>query len=252
MSVRSVRQAMSAMGLGGTGNLSVMRDVLGFWRGTAPTDPSTSTPVVVNLGEAFEALERPHVHLNVIEVGFDASGVGSMDVADDKVDYGIHRTRQIYATQGLGLGRVTYWWIGVANASGYDDIGSESEADDLSDDWSVDNDAVDMFLVANISDTDFVGISPVPGDCSKGGKSDGLVGGEISRDAEGVSRTMAHELAHFLDLSHNHGDTCPTANAARENLMAQTRCCVSTRSSVLLTSSQGSTMRGRCQVRAGI
>lgn len=250
MSVRSVRQAMNAMDLGGVGNLSVMRDVLGFWRGTAPTDPSTSTPVEVTLGEAFEALERKHIHLNLIEVGFDATGVGNMDVADNKVDYAVHRTRRIYATQQLGLGRVGYYWIGVADANGYDDLGSESEADDLSDDWSVPNDAVDMFLVANISDSDFVGISPVPGDCSKGGKDDGLVGGEVDRDAEGFSRTTAHELGHFLNLSHNHGDSCPTTSAGQENLMAQTRCAVSTRSSVQLTSSQGSTMRGRCQVRA--
>ena len=65
----------------------------------------------------------------------------------------------------------------LSEADGYDDIGSESEADDLSDDWSVPNDGIDMFLVANISD-DFVGISPVPGDCDKGDKSDGLLGGE--------------------------------------------------------------------------
>lgn len=251
MTVRSVRQAMNAMDLGGTGNLSVMRDVLGFWRATPPTDPDTGSPVAVTLGEAFEALERPHVHVNLIEVGFDAAGVGSLDAADNKVDYGVHRIRRIYASVGLGLGRVQYYWIGVAAANGYDDLGSESEADDLSDDWSVNNDAVDMFLVANISTDDFIGISPVPGDCDKGGKSDGFVGGEVSRNAEGISRTMAHELGHFLDLSHNHGDTCPTATSARENLMAQTRCCVSTRSSVLLTTSQGSTVRGRCQVNTG-
>jgi hypothetical protein len=251
VSVRSVREAMNAMGLGGTGNLSVMREVLGFWRGTPPTDPGTGTPVEVTLGEAFEALERRHVHLNLIEVGFDAAGVGSLDAADERVDYAVHRIRRIYSTASLGLGRVQYFWIGVGQAGGYDDLGSESEADDLSDDWSVSNDGVDMFLVANISDPDFVGVSPVPGDCSKGGKSDGLVGGEVGREAEGFSRTTAHELAHFLDLSHNHGDSCPTSTTARENLMAQTRCAVSTRSSVLITSSQATTMRGRCQVRNG-
>jgi len=251
MSVRSVRQAMNAMGLGGTGNLSVMRDVMGFWRATPPTDPSTSAPVVVRLGEAFTALQRRHVHLNLIEVGFDAPGVGNLDAADNRVDYAVHRIRRIYADASLGLGRVQYWWIGVAQANGYDDLGSESEADDLSDDWSVNNDGIDMFLVANISDPDFVGISPVPGDCSKGGKSDGLIGGEVNRAAEGFSRTAAHELGHFLNLPHNHGDTCPTATSARENLMAQTRCAVSTRSSVQLTGSQGTTVRGRCQTRPG-
>src|SRR5690606_38121692 len=163
-------------------------------------------------------------------------------------DYSVHRLRRMYATVSLGLGRVGYYWIGVSDADGYHDLGSESEADDLSDDWSVNNNGIDMFLVANISDADFIGISPVPGDCSKGGKSDGLFGGEINRGAEGFSRTFAHELGHFLNLPHNHGDNCPTGTSARNNLMAQTRCVDSTRDGVLLTSSQGSTMRSRCQV----
>lgn len=249
MTVASVRQAMACMGLAGTGDLSVSREVLGFWRGTPPTDPDTSAPVVVSLAQAFDGLSRGHVNLNLIEVGLDTLSASDLASADDKVDYAVHRTRQIYATRQLGLGRVQYFWITAAGSNGRDDLGSESEADSLSDEWSVGNDGVDMFVVRNISDTDFVGVSPVPGDCDKGDKDDGLIGGEIGRDPEGFSRTVAHELGHFLNLSHNHGGTCPTATSARENLMAQTRCCVSTRSSVLLTTTQGSTMRGRCQVR---
>lgn len=252
MSVRSVRQAMTAMGRGGAGNVSVMRDVLGFWRGTPPTDPDTGAPVEVTLGEEFTALERRHVHLNLIEVGFDAPGVGSLDAADDKVDYAVHRIRRIWADASLGLGRVQYFWLGVADARGYDDLGSESEADDLSDDFSAAGDGIDMFLVANISDPDFVGISPRPGDCDKGDKSDGLVGGELSREPERFSRTAAHEMGHFLNLPHNHDDDeCPATTAGQNNLMAQTKCAVSVRTSVLLTSSQGSTARGRCQVHPG-
>lgn len=251
MSVRSIRQAMVAMDRGSSGNLSVMRDVLGFWRGRAPADPATGDPVEVGLQEAFTALQRRHVNLNVIKVGFDGPGV-DLAVADDRVDYAVHRIRRIYANVSLGLGRVRYFWLGVADADGYDDIGSQSEADDLSDDWSAQGDGIDMFLVRNISDPDFVGVSPRPGDCDKGGKSDGLVGGEIGRESEGFARTAAHELGHFLNLPHNHGDDCPTGTAARQNLMAQTRCVVTVRGGVQLTSSQGSTVRGRCQTKPGV
>ena len=219
MTVRSVRQALNAMGLGGVANASVMHHVLGFWR-VAPTDPSTGTPVVVSLAQQFQGLSGRHLHVNMIEVGLDT--LSASDMAD-RVDYSVHRIRQIYSTRQLGLGRVQYFWITAAASNGRDDLGSESEADSLSDEWSVNNNGIDMFLVRTISD-DFVGISPVPGDCNKGDKSDGMVGGEVNREAEGFSRTAAHELGHFLNLSHNHGESCPTANADRDNLMAQTRC----------------------------
>src|SRR5262249_31994663 len=145
-----------------------------------------------------------------------------------------------------------HYRITAAESNGRDDLGSESEADDLENEWSVPNDGIDVFLVRNISD-DFVGISPRPGDCGKGGKDDGLIGGEINRGFEAFSRTMAHEIGHFLDLPHNHGDdNCPSTTAGQNNLMAQTRCAISERDSVLLTTSQGNTMRGRCQVRNGL
>ena len=252
MTVLSVRQAMNAMGTGATGNLSVMRDVLGFWQGRAPTDPSTNTPVVVSLGQAFTGLSGRHINVNIIKVGFDVLSSGALTTEEAAVDYGIHRTRQVYAGIGLGVGRVGYYWITAAASNGRDDLGSDSESDTLSDEWSVPNDGLDVFCVRSITYDNVLGVSPRPGDCSKGGKSDGMIGGETGRgDPDGWSRTLAHEMGHYLDLPHNHGDTCPTATTARENLMAQTRCCVTTRSSVLLTSSQGSTMRGRCQVRAG-
>jgi hypothetical protein len=238
------------MGLGGVANPSVMFHVLGYWRGQAPTDPDTNAPVIVSLAQQFDGLSGRHLHLNMIEVGLDTLSTADQMAADNRVDYAVHRIRQIYRTRQLGLGRIQYFWITASESNGRDDLGSESEADSLSDEWSVNNDAVDMFIVRNISD-DFVGISPVPGDCSKGDKSDGMVGGEVNREAEGFSRTAAHELAHFLNLSHNHGDACPTSDADRDNLMAQTRCARSVRTSVLLTSSQGTTMRGRCQVRPG-
>ena len=98
---------------------------------------------------------------------------------------------------------------------------------------------------------DFVGTSPRPGSCEKGPDNDGLVGGESGRSSEAVARTFAHEIGHFLNLPHNHGDDCPTTTAGQNNLMAQTRCALSTRDSVLLTSVQGTTMRSRCQVRPG-
>jgi hypothetical protein len=158
----------------------------------------------------------------------------------------------------LGVGRVLHWFIDAADADGKDDLGSEGEADDLIAEWSVPNDGIDAFVVRNISDPDFVGkASDIPGECDKEAKDDGVVAGEIGRAFEDFSRTFAHEVGHHLGLSHNHGGDpdCPDTTNGCNNLMAQTRCATScgggTRTAVLLTSGQGSTMRDHCSVQDG-
>ena len=250
--MKSVKAALSCIGASG-GTRSVLGDLFGFFLRRVPTDPDTTVTASVSLTTHLQALAGRHVHLNVISVGFDTLSAADHQTALEKVDYSVYRTRNIYQTVNLGVGRVQHWEILAGDSGGRDDLGSEDEADDLTDEWSVQNNGVDLFVVRNISDGDFVGISPVPGDCDKDDKDDGLIGGEINRDHEPFSRTFAHELGHFLNLSHNHGaaPACPTTTAGQNNLMAQTRCALSARNSVLLTTTQGSTVRGRCQTRAG-
>jgi hypothetical protein len=254
VTVRSVREAMTAMGRGGQGDLSLMRELGGFWQGIAPQDPTTHAHVDIALSDLFAGLSGRHLNVNIITVGWDLLGNRATERAD--LDYAIHRLRTIFAPAGLGLGRVNHYEITSDECGGRDDLSGDSEADSLSDEWSVDDDGVDVFFVRTITASpNFAGISPIPGDCDKGGKSDGLVGGTAGRnDPDGLGRTLAHELGHFLDLDHTHGDppACPSTTAGRNNLMSQTRCAVSKRTSVLLTAAQGSTMRGRCQVRAGV
>jgi len=255
----SVRDTLNCIGRNTSGSNSVLRDLFGFVYNRVPTVGNTTSSV--SLKDTLNGLQGRHIHLNVINVGWvNEFSTADRDTGREKVDYAIMRTRQIFEQASVGIGRVNYYFIDQSDADGYDNLGSSGEADDLSDDWGVDNSGIDCFVVRTITasgDDGFIGISPVDGDCSKGGKRDGLIAGAIDRGGavgnsfDGFARTFAHEIGHYMTLPHNHGDNCPSGSA-RNNLMAQTRCItISARDAVTLTSSQGSDMRGHCTTRSG-
>jgi hypothetical protein len=249
----------------------VLFDLFGFRRGQVPPDP-TGVTSTVSLRQLAEGIDGDHVHLNVIAVGFDvlASPSGTPTVTttgtdtvsssafDDAVielDYCVYRIRDIYRPQGVGVGRVLHFDIDNADADGMATIADDNEARDLWRSFFVDNDGIDAFVVRSISGT-LLGLSPVGGDCDKGSRNDGLMAGGVDNVDEGISRTFAHEIGHFLGLSHNHDNNacndlslCPSTTAGQNNLMAQTCCALSLRNSVLLTTTQGNTMDDHCSIR---
>ena len=253
--MENVRDIFSCIGVDASGEVSILGDLFGFVRRRVPPDP-TGVVSEVSLLAQMQAMKGRHVHLNVIRVGFDALPAADQPGAFERLDYAIHRTRRIYRQVPLGVGRVLHWRIDQADANGRDDIGSEDEADALSDEWSVPNSGVDVFVVRNISSSKFIGISPVDGSCDKDSKDDGLIGGEIGRAAEGFARTFAHEVGHFLGLehpfNHDHDDgDCNGSTSNRNRLMAQTRCAIDIRDSTNISSGQRSDMRDHCAVRSG-
>jgi hypothetical protein len=258
--VTSLRAMLSCIGVTQQ-NVSVLQHLFGFSRRRVPTDPEPSVTAEVSLNQAVRGLKGRHVHLNVIRVGYDAIPTASRDAAVERLDYAVYKTRNVFGQRSLGVGRVEHHAVTSTQANGKDDIGSRSEAQDLWRSFSVNNDGLDVFVVRTISARDFIGLSPVGGSCSKGSKDDGLLGGGNNRPSDGLARTFAHEVGHFLGLSHNHGagDTCascPATDAGKSNLMAQTRCTTcpggaGVRDSTLLTSAQGTSMRGHCSVRTG-
>ena len=142
---------MNCMGLGTSGDVSLMWDVFGFRQARPPTDPVGGATVTMSLADTFADLSGPHVNLNMIAVGFDGLSAADRDRYVNSVDWAAFRMRQIYDGAGIGVGRVQHYEIAVADARGYDDIGDTDEADDLHDEWGVPNNGIDAFFVRNIS-----------------------------------------------------------------------------------------------------
>ena len=243
----SIRALAGCVGI--SGPFSILGDFFGFSRRRLPSDP-TGVRVEVSLKEQVTRLRGGHSNLNVIAVGSDQF----TDSDFIEIDYSIFKLRNVYRPVGVGIGRVQHWVVSTADANGLDTPTTTGDLEDLTQDWTVPNDGIDLFVPHNMSVASnggqILGRSAIDGPCDKNAKGmNGATCGLWGR--EQTARTFAHELGHYLGLSHNHGDTCPTSTTARNNLMAQSRCAISTRNSVLLTSSQGDNMDDHCSIRAG-
>ncbi|HEX8844142.1 MAG TPA: zinc-dependent metalloprotease family protein [Pyrinomonadaceae bacterium] len=243
----SVKAMMGCIGIPIHVSVSVLSDFFGFFRGRVPDDADPNVIARVSLLGLMNSLQGKHIHLNVIRVGID----NFTDDEIDKIDYAIYRIRNIYKQVSIGVGRVQHWNVTSEDADGKDDIGSKSEATELTHDWTVPNNGQDAFIVDNISAEDFAGISNINGPCNKNAMSRNGFVLEVDLDSEKFARAFAHEVGHYLGLKHTHGKECSDSDADKHNLMSQSRCAISLRDSVVLTSEQGSTMRSHCSVQDG-
>jgi hypothetical protein len=122
--------------------------------------------------------------------------------------------------------------IGLAEANGRDVIDDNGEAEALTDEWTVPNRSVDVFVVKLYVGA-VAGLSPVGGPCDKDAK--GMDGSVVELVGTTTGQVLAHEVGHYLGLSHVNGDST--------NLMFP-----SVPNGGLLTASQGNIMLRHCFV----
>jgi hypothetical protein len=237
--VASIRTLANCIGV--TPPMSLLGDFFGFVRRRLPPDPTGAT-VQVSLLRQAQRLEGDHFHLNVIAVGSDQF----TDNDYQEVDYSIFKLRNIYDQVSLGVGRIQHWDVSTAAANGLDMPTSDDDLEQLTADWTVPNDAIDMFMPHNMSVSSdggtVLGQSPEGGPCDKDDK--GMTGSTCGLwGSEQTARSFAHEIGHYLGLGHRNDD--------HDNLMCQSGGANSIRDSVQLTGDQGNTMRGHCFVKGG-
>jgi hypothetical protein len=191
--VTSLSQRAACIGIA-TSPLSVRRDFMGQLTNSVP----------VSLKTQLDRLGSKFVHVNCIQVGSDQFTFN--DAVE--IDRAVAKTRDLYAGAGrsMGVGRIQHFVISTGDAGGRDVINSDGEAETLTDEWTVPNDALDLFLVRMyVSST--AGLSRVDGPCDKNAK--GMDGSVVEMNAGGGASDFAtaHELGHYLGLSHRNNST---------------------------------------------
>jgi hypothetical protein len=213
----------------------------------------------ISLLEQVRAIKGQHFHMNLILVGIE-----NFTIEDRReIDEAVQRAREIFAqpTVRLGIGRVKRFYITEARANElgiYDSMfiayPGHPYAKALTDDFSAEGYALDVFFMRFWDDdsalfaTGTLGRSDVDGSCDKDHDLFYMTGCVVSIETspQPTGRTLAHEAAHYLGLSHEDGDEAP------KNLMTQGKeAAKPVEVSVELTEEQGADMRDHCFVLGG-
>jgi hypothetical protein len=234
-------RATAATCLGVSGRLSVRRDVFGYIWGPMDRRLSVKTHLQRIGGTAF--------NLCVFLVGHDPGFGGWFDQDEARQpQHAIDVMRELYAQVGVGVRKIYWRYIPVAEATGYFSLDG-GEATDLTEDFSGPNDGLDVFYVQLI--TDAGGWSKRNGSCDKdrNGERTGSVievqssNSTASLDFGGI--LLAHEVGHYLGLAHATTTTNVMGSDADGDGIGTINA-----NSVNLTTSQGNTMKEHCSIKA--
>ena len=239
----SIKTLAACIGL--SGQLSIVRDFFGY---------ATGAPEPLSLLLQARRLRGKHIHVNLIRVG-----VENFTLADEQeLDFAVLKLREIYAQDNvrLGVGRVLRCFIPEAQAETLAIFNSvivaNSQTGDLTDAFSGPDGALDAFFVLDIT-TSLLGRSDVDGDCDKSYDVLYMTGSVISMESTPAqtARTLAHELGHYLGLSHTgglgSGDFPFSLMTKTGDIADKTK----PLDSVYVSAEEGANMRDHCFVNPG-
>src|SRR6185436_7125527 len=172
--------------------LSVRRDVFGYIWG--------SMDRALAVKKHLKRIRGTSHNLSLILVRHEDDFSGEFDQADtQRMQAGVDVMRELYAQVGVGVRKLYWSRIPVADANGHTVVDA-SEATDLTEEWSGDNDGIDVFFVTTV--TDAGGWSNVDGPCDKdeSGRTGAVL--ELKGTDQMMGVLMAHEVGHYLGLSH--------------------------------------------------
>jgi hypothetical protein len=179
---------------------------------------------------------------NIIRVGdFTNTERSEYRRAAAEIASGILQSRDM-TVYGVELYRIEGTTAMDADKARFRFIDSQSEINDLRDEYTVDNWYLDAFFVEGRWDGAF-GSSPVGGPVDKEGNSSGLV---IARDGDTVNlgQTFAHEGGHYLGLEHaDESDGCDDTDPSDPNISDNFIFSSSRRDSAVITGCQINKMR---------
>ncbi len=229
-------KGIAASCLGVSPPLSVRRDVYGYIWGDLDR--------VLTLKSHLQLISGTSMNLSPILVGHEPGFVGGAFTAADaqRIQAAIDVMRELYAQVGVGVRRIYWSYIPSAQAGGYTVVDA-AEATDLTEDFSADNDGIDVFWVTSV--TDAGGWSKVDGSCDKDKKGErtGAVLEILGSDLlAGI--LLAHEVGHYLGLQHASDITNVMGDDSDGDGIGSIDS-----TSLNLTVSQGNTMKSHCSIR---
>jgi hypothetical protein len=209
----SLKQLLTCIGRTAS-TRSIVKDLFGYRDQSgrpfvpAPTLNSSNPNFTrVSVLDQAKLLRGPHFHLNIITVGTEL--ITDQHFRD--ICFGIQTMRFIYGKVNLGVGRVLWWTISVADAGDLVKPSSNSDYTDLTNGWSAPAGGMDVFVCTEMDRSGRTGQpwANNPENYNKGhscnkdtNKHNSGSVANLNDSPQGLGNTFAHEIGHYFGLGH--------------------------------------------------